>query len=61
MQHNVPPRVEITQEEHVKLVTLSSAERTVLASFGGNRVWLDNVPSNAWVFPLLAEWRGLNK
>lgn len=58
-KHNVPPRVYITEEEHVKLVLQSSDRRTVLTSFGGNRVWLDNVPVNAWAFALLAEWRGL--
>lgn len=57
--HNIPAKVYITEEEHVKLVLQSSDRQTVLTSFGGNKVWLDNVPTNAWAFTLLAEWRGL--
>lgn len=58
-KHNVPPRVYVTEEEHVRLVSQSSDRQTVLTSFGGNRVWLSDVPANAWAFALLAEWRGV--
>jgi hypothetical protein len=52
--------VYITPEEHVSLIGKSSRENVVHARFGGGRVWLENVPGNSWIWPLLSEWRGLN-
>lgn len=62
-EHQVPRVVYITQEEYVSLINRSSDKQVVHARFGGGgggRVWLDNVPGNSWIWPLLSEWRGLN-
>lgn len=59
-EHKVPAKVYITEMEHARLVGESSSERQVLTGFGGGRVWLEDVESNAWAFTLLLEWRGLN-
>lgn len=60
MEHNIPSKVYITEEERVKLVAQSAERRQVIASFAGDKIWLDNIAINAWAFALLADWRGLN-
>jgi hypothetical protein len=65
-EHNVPPKVYVTEEEYVRLlnaaeVRLAPATSQALhARFGGNRVWLEEINANAWAFTLLLEWRGLD-
>lgn len=59
VEQKVPRFVYITPEEHVSLIGKSSRENVVHARFGGGRVWLDDVPGNAWIWPLLVQWRGL--
>jgi hypothetical protein len=60
LQHHVPSRVYITKEELTKLVALSTTRNTVQVVFSEAKIHLDNIPENWWLFPLLAEWRGLN-
>lgn len=60
VEHQVPKVVYITQEEYVSLINQSSATQVVHARFGGGKVWLANEPGNAWIWPLLTQWRGLD-
>ena len=60
VEQRVPDRVYVTEAEYLRLLERSTRETPLLASFGGGRVWLDDVESNAWAFTLLVEWRGLN-
>lgn len=62
LSHHVPRKVCITEDERAKLMSLLLVPHQVMqVTFTRSEIWLENVPENAWVFPILAEWRGLNK
>jgi len=60
IEHNVPSRVYITDEEYTLLLNVAViTERDLHVCFGDNRTWLSESEINAWAFTQLVEWRGL--
>lgn len=58
--HNVPEFVYITEDEFTALRTLAVERRHMDVQFNGTTMRLANSAVNHWVFPVLADWRGLN-
>ena len=59
-EHHVPPFVDITQREFEVLRAQATGRRWMDVQFSASGMRLENSVVNHWVFPILANMRGLN-
>lgn len=56
----MPSHVTITSEEFATLRSRITGQRHLDVQFSASGMRLENTPVNYWVFPILADMRGLN-
>lgn len=59
-EHNVPPYVELREDEFRTLCEQAIGRRYLDVQFHAGKMLLHNTPLNYWAFPILANTRGLN-